>query len=275
MSFVLNGLISFVRLRTSLSPVFSCFELCKFCEKIVSGNNILFTPCSKMCVESRKHNKMTAIQCISKSRQMENCSKKSNAMSSSSQSSTSMTTTQTYTNHLSPCSAIVLSSCVLLQLIDTASSESTDIELDAKATLLHRIDSFNLLVYTFLLSLTILTIWLFKHHRVSWLHETGLAIIYGKWNIVANYTEKGRKWAHVKRRETERWNMDEKCEQLCSSFLFYGYFEILPRALLFPWSYTKTIDSNGRILTRFILKFKWTMGNPPIELHQKTISMKF
>lgn len=57
--------------------------------------------------------------------------------------------------------------------------ESTDIELDAKATLLHRIDSFNLLVYTFLLTLTILTIWLFKHHRVSWLHETGLAIIYG------------------------------------------------------------------------------------------------
>lgn len=62
--------------------------------------------------------------------------------------------------------------------------ESTDIELDAKATLLHRIDSFNLLVYTFLLTLTILTIWLFKHHRVSWLHETGLAIIYGKSNTL-------------------------------------------------------------------------------------------
>lgn len=64
--------------------------------------------------------------------------------------------------------------------IATTNCESTDIELDAKATLLHRIDSFNLLVYTFLLTLTILTIWLFKHHRVSWLHETGLAIIYGK-----------------------------------------------------------------------------------------------
>lgn len=65
-------------------------------------------------------------------------------------------------------------------IIAKANCESTDIELDAKATLLHRIDSFNLLVYTFLLTLTILTIWLFKHHRVSWLHETGLAIIYGK-----------------------------------------------------------------------------------------------
>lgn len=68
----------------------------------------------------------------------------------------------------------------LCNYITSANCESTDIELDAKATLLHRIDSFNLLVYTFLLTLTILTIWLFKHHRVSWLHETGLAIIYGK-----------------------------------------------------------------------------------------------
>ncbi|XP_055296779.1 sodium/hydrogen exchanger 6 isoform X4 [Sitodiplosis mosellana] len=67
----------------------------------------------------------------------------------------------------------------LCDIIAKVNCESTDIELDAKATLLHRIDSFNLLVYTFLLTLTILTIWLFKHHRVSWLHETGLAIIYG------------------------------------------------------------------------------------------------
>lgn len=58
-------------------------------------------------------------------------------------------------------------------------AEATDIELDAKANLMHRIDSLNLLLYTFLLTLTVLTIWLFKHHRVSWLHETGLAVIYG------------------------------------------------------------------------------------------------
>lgn len=62
-------------------------------------------------------------------------------------------------------------------------SEATDIELDAKANLNHRIDSLNLLLYTFLLTLTVLTIWLFKHHRVSWLHETGLAVIYGKSSI--------------------------------------------------------------------------------------------
>ncbi|XP_038108026.1 sodium/hydrogen exchanger 7 isoform X6 [Culex quinquefasciatus] len=57
--------------------------------------------------------------------------------------------------------------------------ESTDIELDAKANKIHQIDSLNLLLYTFLLTLTVLTIWLFKHRRVSWLHETGLAVIYG------------------------------------------------------------------------------------------------
>lgn len=73
------------------------------------------------------------------------------------------------------CSGIAILSTLL-----SINCESTDIELDAKATQLHRIDSLNLLLYTFLLTLTILTIWLFKHHRVSWLHETGLAIIYGE-----------------------------------------------------------------------------------------------
>lgn len=66
--------------------------------------------------------------------------------------------------------------------------EATDIELDAKANLMHRIDSLNLLLYTFLLTLTVLTIWLFKHHRVSWLHETGLAVIYGKTPIFSYFT---------------------------------------------------------------------------------------
>ncbi|KAJ8926900.1 hypothetical protein NQ314_020752 [Rhamnusium bicolor] len=55
----------------------------------------------------------------------------------------------------------------------------SDIQLDAKAQSNHRLDSLNLLSYTFLLILTVLTIWLFKHRRVSFLHETGLAVIYG------------------------------------------------------------------------------------------------
>lgn len=56
----------------------------------------------------------------------------------------------------------------------------TDIALDSKAAQNHRLDSQNLLLYMFLLTLTVLTIWLFKHRRVSWLHETGLAVIYGE-----------------------------------------------------------------------------------------------
>ncbi|KAJ8735447.1 hypothetical protein PYW07_007067 [Mythimna separata] len=68
---------------------------------------------------------------------------------------------------------------ILLYLVAQCQGSGTDIALDAKATLLHRIDSLNLLIYTCLLTLTVLTIWVFKHRRVSWLHETGLAVIYG------------------------------------------------------------------------------------------------
>lgn len=69
---------------------------------------------------------------------------------------------------------------VFNKLCDAA---ATDIALDAKAQSTHRIDSLNLLSYTFLLILTVLTIWLFKHRRVSFLHETGLAVIYGNFRL--------------------------------------------------------------------------------------------
>ena len=43
----------------------------------------------------------------------------------------------------------------------------------------HIVESTNLLIFIFLIILVVLTIWLFKHKRLSFVHETGLAIFYG------------------------------------------------------------------------------------------------
>lgn len=77
---------------------------------------------------------------------------------------------------------------ILLFCFDDCDCAASDIVLDAKAQSTHRLDTLNLLSYTFLLILTVLTIWLFKHRRVSFLHETGLAVIYGK--LLNNYHNK-------------------------------------------------------------------------------------
>lgn len=89
-----------------------------------------------------------------------------------------------------PYSVIFISALLVALTIapNEVKSANADIALDAKAQLTHRLDSLNLLLYTFLLTLTVLTIWLFKHRRLSFLHETGLAVIYGKYlSIIVAY----------------------------------------------------------------------------------------
>jgi len=57
--------------------------------------------------------------------------------------------------------------------------DEIETQVDERRQKVHIVDSLDLLIYLSLLAITILTLWVFKKKRLKFLHESGLAVIFG------------------------------------------------------------------------------------------------
>lgn len=102
--------------------------------------------------------------------------------------------------------------CILFDAVSVLKAEDAGMEelaTEKEAEESHRQDSVNLLTFIFLLTLTILTIWLFKHRRVRFLHETGLAMFYGEvYGIIYTHSLTHTHTLTHTRQQQDQWVMN-------------------------------------------------------------------